>query len=191
MTAQAIARVYGVALHLYPRSFRHEYGADMEQLLIDQLREESAAIVATRAALDLALTLPYRHLEAHMRTPDRLIPITFLVLAAAGLAAAVLGGSAPAALVPGVLIAVATGAIGVIAWRRSSPVTEPSTAASWWKFLVAGPSLILGVIVAAGLGVNAWFFGIAVVLTGIGAFAVGIVLGVAHLVKTHAYGAAA
>lgn len=191
MTASTVARLYRVALHLYPRPFRQEYGADMEQLLVDQLRDESAAVVAARTALDLALTLPHQHLEAHMRTPSRLVPLLFLLVAAAGVALAVVGGSEPGALVPGALIAGAAGAIGVVAWRRSSPVTEPSATASWWKLLVVGPSLIIGVIVAAGLGVSAWFLGIAVVLTGIAAFAVGVVLGITRLVKTLVHGAAA
>ncbi|MCU0311705.1 MAG: hypothetical protein MUE36_12290 [Acidimicrobiales bacterium] len=191
MIASVVARLYGMALHLYPRGFRQEYGEDMEQLLTDQLRDESTAAVAARATLDLALTLPHQHLEAHMRTPDRLIPTVLLALAVAGLAVAVVGGSEPAALGAGVLIAVVAGAIGIIAWRRSSPVTEPGSAAVWWKFLVAGPCLVVGVIGAAALGVNAWFLGIAVVLTGIGSFAVGIVLGITHLVKAHVHGATA
>lgn len=40
------------------------------------------------------------------------------------------------------------------------------------------------------VGVSAWFLGIAVVLTGIGSFGVGIVLGITHLVKAHGHGTA-
>ena len=52
---------------------------------------------------------------------------------------------------------------------------------NWWKFIVASPMLVGAVILAAGLGVQAWFLGIAVVLVAIALFITGVVLGVAHL----------
>ncbi len=191
MNRPVIARLYHALLHLYPRPFRAEYGADMEQLLLDQLHDERAVVVTGRVIVDLAVTIPTQHLEAHMRSPDRLVPFAYLVLAAAGLALAVLGGSEPAALVPGLLLAAGAGAIGLITWRHAGAVRDSSVTAGWWKFLLAGPLLIGGVIVAAGVGVEAWFLGMGVVLAGSVSFALGATLGIVHLAKTRARGAAA
>ena len=48
-------------------------------------------------------------------------------------------------------LAVATGAMATLAWRRSRPVgTTTAVTATWWKFLVAGPCLAALVIIATG-----------------------------------------
>ena len=65
--------------------------------------------------------------------------------------------------------------------HRPGPSNASAVTESWWKFLIAGPVLILGVIIAAGLGVNAWFLGMAVTFAGVGALALGIVLGLINL----------
>lgn len=191
MNQAAIVGLYRLALHLYPRSFRAEYGADMEQLLLDQLHDERAAVVIGRVIVDLAVTVPNQHLEAHMRTPNRLVPLVYLVIAVAGLVLAVVGGSEPKALVPGLVLAVGAGAIGLITWRHARSVRDASVTAGWWKFLLAGPSLIIGVIAAAGAGIQAWFLGMGVVLAGVASFALGATMGIAHLARTRMRGATA
>ena len=191
MSQPAIVRLYRLVLHLYPRPFRAEYGADMEQLLLDQLHDERAPVVIGRLIVDLAVTVPNQHLEAHLRTPNRLVPFAYLVIAVAGLVLAVLGGSEPKALVPGMVLAVGAGAIGLITWRHARSVRDSSVTAGWWKFLLAGPLLIIRVIVAAGAGIQAWFLGMGVVLAGAASFALGATLGIAHLARARTRGATA
>ena len=58
---------------------------------------------------------------------------------------------------------------------------ETTLTTNWWKYLVAGPCLIALVIIAAGAGVEAWFLGMACVLTAFVLTAIGLVLGVSHL----------
>ena len=49
--------------------------------------------------------------------------------------------------------------------------------------VLAGFCLVGLVIIAAGLGIEAWSLGIATVLTGIVSTAIGVVLGLSHLLK--------
>ena len=178
----AAIRAYGVLLRLYPRRFRDEYGADMVLLMREQRSEESASRVFTRSMVDLAISIPTQHLEARMRrAPNPLVPLVYATAAIAGLLVAILGGSNAATIVLGFGLAVVAGAIAVVAWRRSSPVSEPRTiTASWWKFLVAGPCLVALVIVGSGVGFDAWYLGMVVVLAAFVSTATGLALGLAH-----------
>src|SRR4029450_6980833 len=66
---------YRLAIRLYPKRFREEYGPDLAGLLADQLRDEPAWRVVARRAVDLPLPVPTRHLEARMaRTPTAPVP---------------------------------------------------------------------------------------------------------------------
>lgn len=56
-------------------------------------------------------------------------------------------------------------------------------ARSWWKFLLAGPIIIVAVIVGSGVGIDAWFVGFAAVIFAVLLIAVGLVLGLARLVS--------
>ncbi len=176
-------RVYGALVKLYPRGFREEYGADMVRLMREQGREESAWWVFARSLVDLAISIPTQHLETRMRrAPNPLVPLVYVMAAAAGLLVAILGGSEPAALVLGLGLAVVAGVIGTVAWRRAAPVrTRTAVTATWWKFLLAGPCLAALVIIAAGAGVEAWYLGMVVVLAAFVSTATGLVLGLAHL----------
>ena len=71
----------------------------------------------------------------------------------------------------------------MIAWRRATPVRDTTLTGHWWQFVLAGAFLIGLVIVAAGLGVEAWSLGVATVLSGFVLVAIGVVLGVSHLVN--------
>ena len=117
------------------------------------------------------------------RAPSRVVPLAYLAIAAAGLLLAILGGTNVATVIIGVGMALGAGTVGVLAWRRSAPVHDTTLTANWWKYLVAGPCLIVLVIIAAGAGVEAWFLGMACVLTALVLTAMGLLLGVSHLYK--------
>ena len=177
-----VVRSYGALVKLYPRHFRNEYGTDMVLLFREQCSDESAWRVFARVAVDLAITIPSQHLETRMRrTPSPLVPLLYLALSAAGLVVAIAGGTNRAGVVIGLCVALGAGVVGVLAWRRAAPIQPKSLAAGWWKFVVAGPCLIALVIVAAGVGVEAWFLGIAIVLAAFVLTAIGIVLAGVHL----------
>lgn len=174
-------RVYRALLHLYPRSFRIEYGDDMVLLLRLQLRDENVVRVAARAAVDFAITIPARHLEAHMNhTATTALVITFGAVAAA---LAIVGGPI------GLVAALALFALAVVTWRRNRPVVD-STGGRWWKLLLAGASLLATVIVVTTitgeLPDNGWLIAMASLLTSLGLMAAGIVLGIAGRIGTRA-----
>jgi hypothetical protein len=176
-------RTYGALLRLYPRRFRDQYGADMVLLMREQRAQESASRVFARSMVDLAISIPTQHLEARMhRAPNPIVPLVYVTAAIAGLLVAILGGTNGATLVLGLGLAVVAGTVATQAWRRSRPVGEArDVTAAWWKFLVAGPCLAALVIVASGVGVQAWYLGMVVVLAAFVSTATGLVLGLAHL----------
>jgi hypothetical protein len=181
---RVVTRAYSALTWLYPRRFRNEYGTDMVSLFREQCQDEPAWRVLTRTALDLAITIPTQHLEAKMpRTPSPLVALIYLAIAVAGLLLAVVGGSNAATAIIGLAIALVAGTVGAAAWRRATPVRETTVTGHWWKFLVAGPCLIALVIIAAGIGAEAWYLGIVSVLTGFTLIVIGLVLGASHLVN--------
>lgn len=181
---RAVVRLYGALVHLYPRGFRAEYGGDMVQLARDQCSEEPAWRVCGRALLDLAITLPSQHMEAHMnRPPDHLVPLVYTAVAAGGLLLALAGGTSVAMLVAGLAIAVVAGAMAVVAWRRSGPMRANVASGNWWKFLLAGPCIVLLVIAGAGLGIEEWLLMMASIFTAFVLTSIGVVLGVARLIQ--------
>ncbi len=179
-------RVYGTLVGLYPRDFRDDYGADMVQLVRNQCADEPAWRVYSRAAIDLAITIPTQQMEARMnRTPNHLVPLVYTALATAGALLAIVGGTNVAMPIVGACIAVASGTMAAIAWRRSGPLrgTSTSTNRGWWKFVIAGPCIVAVVIIAAGFGVEAWFVGVVAVFFAFVLTGVGILLGIARLVS--------
>lgn len=179
-------RVYRTLLRLYPREFRDAYGADMVQLLRDQYADELPWHVGARAALDLAITIPGQHLEVHMnRQSTHLVPLLYTALAAGGLLFAILGGSNIALVVVGLCIAVAAGAVAAVTWRRSGPIGGRISTAGWWKLVLTGPCIVVSVIIAAGLGVEACEVGVFAVLVAFVITGTGVLLGIAHLAKRH------
>ena len=177
-------RVYRALLGLYPRSFRDEYGAEMVQLLRDQCADEPAWRVCGRAVMDLALTIPTQHMEAHMnRTSTHLVPLLYTAVAAAGLLLVIVGGTNSTTLIAGLCIAIAAAAMAAIAWRRSGPIGAGISTASWWKLLAAGPCIIVAVIVAAGIGVDAWFVGMFAVFLAFVLSGAGLLLGLVRFTR--------
>jgi hypothetical protein len=175
-------RAYRALVALYPREFRDEYGADMVQLARDTCRDEPQWRVACRVLVDLAISIPTQHLEAHMhRSPSLLIPLIYTAVSGAGIVLAFTTGTNAALLVVGLVVAAIAGTLAVVSLRRAAPVGGSVQTSHWWKFAIAGPVIIGGVIVAAALGVDAWFVGmffvfVALILTG-----VGLLLGLARL----------
>jgi len=175
-------RVYRVLLHLYPREFRDEYGADMVRLVRDQSAVEPAWRVAARATVDLAITIPAQHLEVHMNRPsNHLVPLLYTALACAGLLFAAVGGSNAAVVAVGLMIAAVAGATAAIAWRRAAPIRGSVSTRGWWKLVLAGPVIIAAVLVAAGLGVDAWTVGMLAVLVAFVVTGLGLLLGIVRL----------
>ncbi len=97
-------RAYGALVALYPREFRDEYGADMVQLARDACRDDPTWLVAGRVLVDLAVSIPTQHLEAHVhRSPSHLVPLIYTAVAGAGIVLALAGGSNVASLFVGLL----------------------------------------------------------------------------------------
>jgi hypothetical protein len=116
------------------------------------------------------------------RNPSPTLTLVCLAITLAGVLLAAIGGSAPLALILGAAIALGGGVLSIVTWRQAAPFHESHLMGQWWKFLIAGPALVGAVIVAAGLGVEAWFLGLAIVCIAIALVAVGLVLGLARLV---------
>jgi hypothetical protein len=109
----------------------------------------------------------------------------YLTVSLVGVLLAIVGGTTPLTLIVGAVVAVGAGVLAVLTWRRTAPFRGSTLTAQWWKFVVAGPLLIGAVILGAGLGVRAWFLGLAVVLAALASVAVGLALAVANLVARH------
>ena len=176
---------YRLLLRLYPRRFRQEYGDDLLLLLQDQLADEPAARVYARAALDLALTVPSRHLETRMkRPPSVLVPMIFAFVALGSFMILGVGGTSPAVSLAFLLPGLAAAVLAAVSWRRTRTVVG-GNAQRWWQFLLAGAGLLGGLAVVTTitgeLPENAWFFAMAGILMGLGLCAAGVVLGLQHL----------
>ena len=182
----ASLRAYRFLVRLYPRRFREEYGPDLVGLVADQLRDEPTWRVLARTAVDLVLTLPTRHLEAHMnRAPTPLVPALFGALA---LSAVVVGATVghPTVLLACLAVGITAGWLGLLAAHRARPLTETRPiAAHWWK-LVAGGAGLLAVLIAltnatGELPDHGWLIAMVTGLTALILLGAGIVLGIAQL----------
>jgi hypothetical protein len=189
-------RVYRLLVRLYPERFREEYGPDLVALVADQLRDEPTWRVLARSAVDLALTLPARHLEAHMdRSPTPLVPALFGALA---LSAVIVGATVghPLVLLASIAVGITAGWLGLLAAHRARPLTQPRPAtAHWWKLLAAGAGLLAALIAittATGeLPDGGWLIAMVTGLTALVLLGAGIVLGIAHLAARARRGAPA
>lgn len=179
---ESFLRAYGALVALYPREFRDEYGTDMVQLARDSCHDDRTWRVAGRVLIDLAVSIPTQHLEAHVhRSPSHFVALTYTALAGAGFALAVAGGTNAILLIVGLLVAAVAGTLAVITWRRAAPVGGSVQTAHWWKFVVAGPIIVGGVIAAAGVGVEAWFVGMFAVFFALILSSIGLLLGLMRL----------
>jgi hypothetical protein len=175
-------RLYRAALRCYPRAFRQEYGDDMVALLEVQLRDEHAVRVLGRAVLDLLVTVPTTHMEAHM---SRAATTTLvIVLVALGAVLAVVGGPV------GILAGLVAFAVAAVTWRRSQPIVADASGTRWWKFLAGGAGLLAALIVVTtitgDLPEGGWYVAMVTMLTSFALIATGLVLGVAARFRLHA-----
>jgi hypothetical protein len=182
-----MVRIYRSALHLYPRTFRDAYGADMVRLVRDQCTDDSAWAVALRLVVDLAITIPTQHVEAHMNRPStHLVPLLYTALAAGGLLFAILGGTDTTIVVIGLCIAVIAGTLAVITWRRSGPIGARISTDAWWKLVLVGPCIVMALLVGARFGVEAWEVMMFALLVAFVTTGTGVLLGVARVAQRHA-----
>ena len=190
MNSSRAVGVYRCLLRVYPRRFRVEYRDDMALLFAEQLRNEPASRVWTRTLIDLAITIPARHLEAHMnRPPNPTVPVVFAALSVTGVVAAILGGSNLAMAGIGLAVAVVAGVLTVASWRTTRAVIAVRPAsAHWWQVLLGGVGVLATTIVALniiGEVPDGWWVPMMLtLLAGIMTTATGLVLGVAHF-TTH------
>jgi hypothetical protein len=188
MTRQPIAeRAYSALVALYPRQFRDEYRADMVLVFREQCRDEPTWRVCLRSITDLALTVPNQHLETqmHHRNPTPVTTLGYLTVSLAGVLLAFVGGTTPLTMIIGAITALCAGTLATLTWRRAAPFRESNLTGQWWKFVIAGPTLLGAVILAAGFGVEAWFLGLAVVFIAISCVLIGFALALANLVGHH------
>jgi hypothetical protein len=175
----ALVKIYRGALRLYPRSFRDQYSDDMVQLFRDQLADESRLRVATRTAVDLFLTVPARHVEAHMNR--KITPLVILIgtVLLAGAAFGFVEG------LVGILIAMVGCALAVIAWRREQPIAVRRATSHWWQFLAIGIGLLTVMIVSTTISGElsefAWAIAAVTVLTSVALIATGCVLAILRI----------
>jgi hypothetical protein len=171
-------KLYRAALHLYPSSFRREFGDDMVLLVEHQLHDEGTARVAARTLVDLFITVPTRHLEAHMsRSSQTTLTIVF---AALGVLLAVVGGPV------GLLAGLGAFALAAVTYRRSQPIVARN--GQWWKLLLGGVVLlgsIAGITTATGeLDDGWWYVAMLGLLTSFLLIAAGVVVGIASRFRT-------
>jgi hypothetical protein len=185
---RASLAAYRRALRLYPKAFREEYGDDLVLLLAHQLDDEATSRVLARTAVDLALTVPARHLEAHMRrAPAPVVPLLYAALALSSIVVALVVGR-PIVLLACTAVGVTAGCLGLAAAFRARPPTEPLPAsASWWKLLAVGAGLLAALIAvtrATGeLPEHGWFIAMITLLASLILLGLGVALGVAHLAR--------
>ncbi len=189
MNVPSAAGVYSGLLRFYPRPFRDEYGTDMALLFSQQLRDEPAGRVLARSFVDLAITIPARHLEAHMdRPPNPTVPVVFAAVSISGLVLAVIGGSNVGMLGFGLAVAVMAGALAIASWRHTQTIsaTRPATE-RWWQILLAGVIVLATTIVVVNVvGEVSDGFWLPMMLTlfaGAVTTAAGLILGTVHRIE--------
>jgi hypothetical protein len=186
MTTARLVTAYRLAIRLYPRAFRDEFGDDLVQLFADQLADERAPRIVARTVLDLALSVPQRHLESDMRTTrSSILPVVFFVAALSSLAVGLVVGH-PAVLGVCAVVTLAFVTLGLVAVHRARPLSEVRSAPSrWWVALTTGVVLMVGLVVVTNatgeLPEGGWLLAMITGLTALVLIGTGLVLGIVHL----------
>jgi hypothetical protein len=190
MSGGQVVGVYRWLVRLYPRAFRDDYGTDLVDLFAEQVRDEPAWRVGARALVDLALTVPTQHLEAHMdrtldRSPNVVVTYSLGAVVAAAIAVGLVVGH-PAVFLACGAVALAAAGLAVVNARRTRPLSDPQPlAAHWWKPVAAGTTLLatlIAVTTATGeLPSGAWFVAMLVGLASLLLIGVGLVLAISRL----------
>jgi hypothetical protein len=129
-------RGFRATTYLYPRGFRREYGASMEQLFADRVRDHGRWRAWTSTLRDLAITVPHENWERIMDGP----PTTKLTAAALATATAAVVFFAVGGAILGLVLLV------LLAWQFTSIVktrSDGTGTTSWWKFAVSGVGLFV------------------------------------------------
>jgi len=174
---------------LYPRSFRREYGEDMALLFEEQLRDENPWRVCTRAATDLALTIPTNHLEAVMKaSTSPFLSTLFGAVAVAGIVSAIVSGTNAILALSGVAVGVAAGGLAAASYRRNRPLAPSGQTGGWWKLLAAGGGLLTALIITLNVTGEVpdgfWFPMIITGLTAVVLMVMGLIGGASRLSGT-------
>jgi hypothetical protein len=185
----SIIAIHRVLQRLYPRRFRLEYGDDMTSLLRDQLADEPAWRVCGGALVDLAVTVPVRHLEVRMpatRTPA-------LVLVASFSAAFAVFAFVEGLL--GLVVAALGAVLAMLIWRRERPARpERALAGRWWTLLAGGAvllAIVIGTTTALGeLSEPVWAIAVIALLVAVTLLGTGVVLGFVRLADRRRTGVA-
>lgn len=185
--------IYRALTGLYPRSFRNDYREDLAILFSHQISDEPPVRVWARTLRDLAVTVPAHHVEAVMHRPPTPVLVGICSVVASGaLALALLLGTGGTTSLVFLMVAVVAGAIGVSAWRAQQPIHDAASFdAVWWKFLVAGVTLVAATFAgmfipwpnAMDLGDNAYWVVVISMMTGFMLGALGVLLGIIALVR--------
>jgi len=189
MSGPRAGGIYSGLLRLYPRRFRDDYGVDMALLFAEQLRDEPAGRVWTRGVVDLAITIPARHLEAHMnRLPNPTVPVVLAAISVSGLVLGIVGGSNLGMLGFGLAVAVMAGVLAFAAWRHTRAVSAARPATErWWQVLVTGVIVLTTTIVVVNITGEVpdgwWVPMMLTLLAGVVTSAAGLILGIVYLTE--------
>ncbi len=187
MSGPRATGIYSGLLRFYPRRFRDEYGLDMAQLFAEQLRDEPTGRVWARGVVDLAITIPARHLEAHMdRPPNPTVAVVFAAISVSGLVLGIVGGSSPGML--GLAVAVVAGGFAVAAWRNTRTISAARPATEHWRQVLLVGVIVLAttIIVINVLGElpdGTWMPMVLTLLAGVVTTAAGLILGIVHHIE--------
>ena len=189
MSDPSAAGIYSGLLRFYPRRFRDEYGTDMALIFAQQLRDEPTSRVWARGVVDLAITIPARHLEAHMdRPPNPTVAVVFAAISVSGLVLGIIGGSSLGILASGLAVALVAGGLAVAAWRHTRAVSAaPSAAARWWQVLLGGVAVLATTIIVINVvgevSDDLWLPMMLTLLAGVVTTTTGLILGIVHLIE--------
>jgi len=189
MSGPKAAGIYSGLLRFYPRRFRDEYGTDMALLFSEQLRGEPTGRVWARGVVDLAITIPARHLEAHMdRPPNPTVTVVFAAISVSGLVLGIIGGSSLGMVGFGLAVTVVAGALAVAAWRHTRAVSAARPATErWWQVLLVGvialATTIIVVNVVGEVSDDLWLPMMLTLLAGVVTTATGLILGNVHIIE--------
>jgi hypothetical protein len=152
----------------------------MVVLFREQLRDEPTWRVCGRAVIDLAVSVPIQHVEAHMSRSRTSLFVLVVTLVAATAAFAFVEG------LLGLAIAFLGVTLAILIWRRERPARErQGVVAKWWVFLAGGAgslAIVIGAATAMGeLSQPAWVVTMLGMLGGVTLVGAGVVLGIVRL----------
>lgn len=185
MSSAGIVAAYRLAVRLYPKPFREEYGDDLVQFLTSQLRDERMLRVLGRTAVDLLLSIPQRHLESHMDvTRATTLPVLFGAAALSALIVGIVVGH-PAVIAGCIAAGLGFGGLALLAAHRNQALSDGHpTSSRWLGMLATGVVLLIsliGVSTATGeLPSRGWLIAMVVGLISLLLIAAGLILAVLH-----------